>query len=365
MLDTAFGEAPRESAWPGEWSSLLAMPPISVLIVEDDATIRSILMEVLSAEGFQATAVPQGREARHAFKQAPAQVLLTDFKLPDTDGLVLLEEFMQQAPATIGVVMTGYGTVELAVKAMKVGAFDILLKPFEPDQVLAVLGRIQEMQRLRHENGVLKRAVLRGAGLRVQQFRMEPLHQNHPASVAGAGIQESKPAASSDTAVAYQRGLQEGERRASANMGAGLDRERALLASAIREFERARAAAQEQCSEQVTALALAIASKVVRDHVDQHRDLVVSQVKDALTRIPASQAILIRVHPDDLNRIEAARSTFSQLFEIPVTLKIDGDPAIAPGGCKIETPTRFVDATLDAQLARVGEGLKRRGKHAG
>jgi flagellar biosynthesis/type III secretory pathway protein FliH len=363
MLNAVFDDR-AENPCPVEWSNLLAIPPVHVLIAEDDATIRSALAEVLTGEGFQVTTVSGAQAALQAIKRAPAQVLLTDFKLPDTDGIALLERVMQDDPSIIGIVMTGYGTIDLAVKAMKVGACDILLKPFEPDQVLLMLKRIVEMHRLRHENGVLKRAVLREGGVRLRAFELEELQQGQSRQKPGPSGTESAALQAAETG-AYQRGLAEGERRARAGTGTGNDRERALLSSVIRQFEAARAAVVVQAGEQITALALAIASKVVRDHVDQHRELVVTQARDAVARVRESSLVRIHVHPDDLVRMEAERPALLRLFEGPVTIKIEEDPAISPGGCKIETPTRFVDATLEAQLGRVGEALKQRGKRGG
>jgi flagellar assembly protein FliH len=97
----------------------------------------------------------------------------------------------------------------------------------------------------------------------------------------------------------------------------------------------------------------------VRECADEKRDLVHAQVCDAIARVRESRDVLIRVHPDDLPSIEGVRAALLPLFEGPVTMKIEGDPAVSRGGCLLETPTRIIDATIDAHLARYGEALKR------
>jgi flagellar assembly protein FliH len=338
------------------WLDGASMPPPHVMIVEDDPTISRLLIEVVEREGYQVSAAPCAQAALDALKHHPADILLTDYKLPDRDGLSLLEQVIRDTTQTVGIVMTGFGTVDLAVKAMKLGASDILVKPFEPDQVIILLNRIRELQRLRRENGLLKQAVVRGTDVRLQNFQMEEMQStSHGAT---ARLHESAQGAAGETA-AYQRGILEGERRAREQAGSLHERQLALLASAITEFERTRLLAMKAVEEQVSELALAIASKIVRECADEKRDLVHAQVRDAIARVRESRDVLIRVHPDDLPSIEGVRAALLPLFEGPVTMKIEGDPAVSRGGCLLETPTRIIDATIDAHLARYGEALKR------
>jgi flagellar assembly protein FliH len=338
------------------WLDVTSMPPSHVMIVEDDPAISRLLVEVVKLEGFHVSAVPCAQAALDALKQQSADILLTDFKLPDRDGLSLLEQVMRDDAQTIGIIMTGFGTVDLAVKAMKLGATDILVKPFEPDQVVLLLKRVREIQRLRHENGLLKQAVVRGANVRLHSFQLEEMGSNGHG--AASGMHAGLTGAPGD-AAAYQRGIVEGERRAREQGGPVHERQQALLASAVTAFERARAMMIKQVEEEVTDLALAIASKIVRHSVDEKRDLVQRLVLEAIARVRDSREVLIRVHPEDLMSIEGVRPTFVSLFEGPVTIKIEGDLGVARGGCVLETPTRLIDATIDAQLTRLAEALKR------
>jgi flagellar assembly protein FliH len=338
------------------WLDMTSMPPSHVMIVEDDPAISRLLVEVVKLEGFYVSAVPCAQAALDALKQHPADILLSDFKLPDRDGLSLLEEVMRDDPHTIGIIMTGFGTVDLAVKAMKLGATDILVKPFAPDQVVLLLKRVREIQRLRHENGLLKQAVVRGANVRLHSFRLEEMDSDGHGATSGmsAGVTGAP-----GDAVAYQRGIVEGERRAREQTGPVHERQQALLASAVTAFERARAMMIKQVEEEVADLALAIASKIVRESVDQKRDLVQRHVREAIARVRDTREVLIRVHPEDRACIEVVRTALISLFEGPVTMKIESDLGVGRGGCMLETPTRLIDATIDAQLVRLGEALKR------
>lgn len=337
------------------WLDVTSMPPSHVMIVEDDPAISRLLAEVVKLEGFQVSTVSCAQAALEALKEHSADILLTDFKLPDRDGLSLLEQVMRGDAHTIGIIMTGFGTVDLAVKAMKLGATDILVKPFEPDQVVLLLKRVREIQRLRHENGLLKQAVVRSANVRLHSFQLEELVAERPGVAPGMPGMTGTPG----DRAAYQRGIVEGERRAREQAGPVHERQQALLASAVTEFEQARATMITQFDKEVADLALAIASKILREAVEEKRDLVQRQVREAITRVRDSREVLIRVHPEDCASIESLRPALISLCEGPVTIKIEGDLRVARGGCLLETPTRLIDATIYAQFTRLGEALKR------
>jgi flagellar biosynthesis/type III secretory pathway protein FliH len=197
---------------------------------------------------------------------------------------------------------------------------------------------------------------VRGANVRLHSFQLEEMGSNgHGAT---SGMHTGLTGAPGD-AAAYQRGIVEGERRAREQAGPVHERQQALLASAVTAFERARAMTIKKAEEEVADLALAIASKIVHESVDEKRDLVQRQVREAIARVRDSREVLIRVHPEDRASIECLRAALVLLFEGPVTMKIEGDLGVARGGCVLETPTRLIDATIDAQLARLGEALKR------
>jgi len=129
----------------------------SVLVVDDDKYVNDYVKEAVTRAGFETEAVNSGEEALLRLKQRTFDIVLSDLKMPKMDGLTLLEHIKQITPDTAVVIMTAYGTVEKAVSAIKMGAYDFLLKPVTPDTVEHVLGRITEMIRLRTENAIMRR----------------------------------------------------------------------------------------------------------------------------------------------------------------------------------------------------------------
>lgn len=127
------------------------MSLLSILVVEDDEGVQSLLRRLLSQEDHQVTVVGNGQDAIRVAQESPVHVLLTDLKLPDIDGLTVLERILQINPKVLGVVMTGYGSIDGAVKAMKLGAFDFLTKPFDNKSVSAVITKALEAHRRRQE----------------------------------------------------------------------------------------------------------------------------------------------------------------------------------------------------------------------
>jgi len=123
------------------------MSVLSMLVVEDDEGLQNLLRRLLSDEGHQVTVVAGGQEAIRVAQEIPVHVLLTDLKLPDIDGMAVLERIRQIDSKVIGIVMTGHGSIECAVKAMKAGAFDFLTKPFNTEALLALVNKAVEAYR--------------------------------------------------------------------------------------------------------------------------------------------------------------------------------------------------------------------------
>lgn len=128
----------------------------SVLIVDDDKLVNEYLYEAVSRLGYDTKAVASGEEAIVAFKEKEYDIVLSDLKMKEIDGVALLKHIKKLAPETVFVIMTAYGTVETAVKAIKNGAYDFLLKPVGPETLEHILNRITEMLRLKSENEVMK-----------------------------------------------------------------------------------------------------------------------------------------------------------------------------------------------------------------
>jgi two-component system, NtrC family, response regulator AtoC len=130
-----------------------------IVVVDDDHGVREVLHDLLTQEGYQVTTVADGPAAIQTVQDTVVQIVIADLRLPGMDGLRVLERVTQLDAKIVGIVMTGYGTIDSAVKAMKAGAFDFLTKPFDADAVSIVVHKALEFQRLRQENVLLRKTV--------------------------------------------------------------------------------------------------------------------------------------------------------------------------------------------------------------
>jgi len=130
-----------------------------LLLVDDEVELRNTLAELLSAQNYQVTAVANGAEALAALESQPFDLLLTDLMMPGIDGIQLLKKALEYDPNLMVIIMTGQGTIQTAVEAMKLGAFDYVLKPFKLSTMLPNLARAMEVRRLRTENVRLRQYV--------------------------------------------------------------------------------------------------------------------------------------------------------------------------------------------------------------
>jgi response regulator RpfG family c-di-GMP phosphodiesterase len=130
-----------------------------ILVVDDERVIRDILAEFLTLEGFSVHTVEDGEKALTELRLHPYDLLITDLKMPRLSGLQLLERIESERLGVLTVLMTGFGTVETAIEAMKKGAYDYLLKPFKVEEVIHVVERALYRQRLQAENIRLREAL--------------------------------------------------------------------------------------------------------------------------------------------------------------------------------------------------------------
>ncbi len=124
----------------------------TILVVDDELVIREVLEDFLSTEGYDVVSVPSGEQALQELEEEHYDAILSDLMMPQMNGLELMAEINARGYQLVKVIMTGYGTIETAVQAMKVGADDYILKPFKIEEVLSVLDRGFERQRLMREN---------------------------------------------------------------------------------------------------------------------------------------------------------------------------------------------------------------------
>ncbi len=130
-----------------------------ILVVDDEKFIRDILADFLGLEGYAVRTAQDGVAAMQELARSHYDLVISDLKMPRMGGIELLEEIPKINPNTLTVIMTGFGTVETAIDAMKRGAYDYVLKPFKMEEVIHIVQRGIDKQRLAAENMRLKEAV--------------------------------------------------------------------------------------------------------------------------------------------------------------------------------------------------------------
>ncbi len=132
---------------------------IRLAVIDDEPMVCQRLRQVFRRSDFEIETFGAGRPALERMAHQPFQLILTDIRLPDIDGLEILKRIKKEHPGTEVILMTGYATLDQAVEAVKKGAFYYLSKPFTPDQVRAVVKRAQEHLQISSENKILREEV--------------------------------------------------------------------------------------------------------------------------------------------------------------------------------------------------------------
>jgi DNA-binding NtrC family response regulator len=130
-----------------------------VLVVDDEEIVRESLGGWLEKDGYFVALAPDGRSAVERMKSERWSVILVDLKMPGMDGLQVLEETRRLQPDAAVIMMTAYATVDTAVRAMKLGAADYLVKPFDPEELSLLMQKVVAQQHLVRENVVLRKAL--------------------------------------------------------------------------------------------------------------------------------------------------------------------------------------------------------------
>jgi len=132
-------------------------PREQILVVDDDADLRGNVVDILTMDGFEVDQAASAEEALEKLAQTAYDVLITDHNLPGKTGVELLEESLVRYPEIIAVIMTGFGTIETAVSAMKKGAYNYLAKPFKLVELPIVVKKGLHERKLRFENQYLRK----------------------------------------------------------------------------------------------------------------------------------------------------------------------------------------------------------------
>jgi len=149
-----------------------------ILFVDDDRAILEIVREYLAESGYHVDVVDNGLKALERIKEKPYHIVFTDIKMPDIDGLELLSAIKEHRPETEVIIVTGHGSMESAIQAMKYGSYDYLQKPFKLNVLKVIIDRILGEKQLKQEKIVLKTRVkdrhrydaLVGLSLRMQEI---------------------------------------------------------------------------------------------------------------------------------------------------------------------------------------------------
>ncbi|MBI3871647.1 MAG: sigma-54-dependent Fis family transcriptional regulator [candidate division Zixibacteria bacterium] len=129
----------------------------SILVVDDKDSVRRMLADALIAKGHDVEVARNGHSAIEKSKESRFDLVLTDLKLPEMDGMQVLAAVKENDPETTVIVMTAFGTIETAVEAMKKGAYDFLTKPFDTEHLGVLIDRALENRRLLAENSLLRK----------------------------------------------------------------------------------------------------------------------------------------------------------------------------------------------------------------
>lgn len=131
----------------------ISKKPIRILVADDDESLRSVLKQVLSMDGYEVTLTASGEEALAAFKKEPCSLIITDIRMGNISGIQLLQEVKRLRPDTQVIIITSNATLDTAITAIQAGAYDYITKPFDDIALISsVAGRAVEKIRLIEEN---------------------------------------------------------------------------------------------------------------------------------------------------------------------------------------------------------------------
>jgi DNA-binding NtrC family response regulator len=136
----------------------------TILIIEDDRSQREALAEILAGEGFEVETAPDGETGVTRLQEISFDVVLTDMALPGLGGMEVLKYLVRHRPEALCIIITGYATIKNSVTAMRLGAYDYLAKPVDPQELRLVLKRALEHKNLKEENLQLKKQLYKRFG---------------------------------------------------------------------------------------------------------------------------------------------------------------------------------------------------------
>ena len=136
------------------------MPETRILFVDDDRDILAMVEQYLTIKGYDVTTVDNGIEAVGIVKEKQIDIVFTDYKMPEFNGLELLVAIKKYRPQTEVIIVTGYGSMESAIQAMKFGSYDYLQKPFKLDHLRLIIDRIVEEKKIKDKAQLIRKISL-------------------------------------------------------------------------------------------------------------------------------------------------------------------------------------------------------------
>ena len=135
------------------------MIPKRILIIDDEESFRHMLSVILKKERYDVETASNGEEGLQRISVSPFDQILCDIRMPHMDGMEFLSQVQKMGVDAPIIMMSAYGTVDTAIEAMKLGAYDYISKPFKPDEIILTLKKAEERERLRKENELLRKEV--------------------------------------------------------------------------------------------------------------------------------------------------------------------------------------------------------------
>ena len=136
-----------------------------ILIIEDNESVQKMLCNTLKEEGYSPISFNNGKDSLNKIREESVDVIITDLKLPDMNGLDILKEVKNTNPLIPIIIITAYGNIDIAVEAMKNGAYDFITKPFDTEHLILLIERAMERSRLMADNLILREEFAEKFGL--------------------------------------------------------------------------------------------------------------------------------------------------------------------------------------------------------
>ena len=128
----------------------------NILLIDDDDSLRKVIAHHLTSDGYRVISASGGKEGIELFKRGEFDLVITDLKMPDMDGMEVLREIKLLRDDVVVIMITAYGTIEKAVEALKAGAFDYITKPLNRDELKITIGKALQVKRLEEEGRITR-----------------------------------------------------------------------------------------------------------------------------------------------------------------------------------------------------------------